>query len=381
MGSELLRESLEAASAEMAEAAPVETVPAEVAEPVAEAAPPAAEPTTPELAREDGRDDKGRFAAKTPTARNPPGQAAPPKAPPTTEGAASSTQQPKPAEATPTQPPKPGEPDITHAPPSWKIGARSVWDKVPEEAKRDAWRRELESQQFMSRTAPDRQLASEIRQTLAPIERTLQARNTTPQRLIAEYVKFDQALSSRDPATQAQAVAQVIKGYGIPIETLADVLDGKGVQSMQRQPTVDEIREQLREELRSEWRANQQQQELRSHTSKVQEFAKSVDPVLFNEDVRHDMAALIESAAARNVELSLQDAYDRAVRANPEAWAIVQQREEAKRAATQQVATRRAEAAGSSVKSRPASPVGGSTTGNSLRADLEAAAASQSGRT
>lgn len=369
---ESLRDSLEASSAELA-------APAETPAPVAEAAPaPVATDETPSV-RPDGRDPKGRFTPKATAGAEGVSQAAPSAVSPQKEGVASSTPEPKPPEVTPTPAPKPGEPDLTHAPPSWKIGARQDWDKTPPSVRAETHRRELEMQHFVTKTAPDRQMAGEIRQILAPIAQSIQARGTTPARLVASYVEFDRAMSSGDPATAARALVGVAKGYGIPVEAVADAWDGKGV-PQQRQPSVEEIREQVRAEERAAWQAQQQQAEFRSHTARVAEFSKTVDPVLFNEDVRHDMAALIDAAAARGVELSLQDAYDRAVRANPESWAIVQQKEQAKLAATKQQATQRSEAAGSSVKSRPASPVGGETKGNSLRADLEAEAASMNGR-
>jgi hypothetical protein len=376
---ESLRESLEATSAAMTEAAP------EVTPEVTPDATPAPEPvetsaTPAPESRADGRDASGRFAPKA-TAGESPGQAAPPKAPPTTEGAASSTEAPKPAQTTATEPPKPGEPDTTHAPPSWKISERQAWANAPKEVREAVHRRELEMARAVSQHSHDKGLATEVRSLIAPLAPAIQQRGITPQKLIASYVQFDQALTSRDPATQAHAVAQVMKAYGVPVEALADVLDGKMGVPQQRQLSVDEIREQVRAEERANWQQQQQQVEYRNHATRVQEFARKADPILFNEDVRHDMAALIEAAAARNVELSLQDAYDRAIRANPEAWAIVQQREQAKAAAGTQRATQRAEAAASSVKSRPASPVGGESRGRTLRADLEAAAADLSGRT
>lgn len=378
MGS--LREDLESASASITESAPAESAPEPVADATPTPEPAEASATAPETPRPDGRDEKGRFAPKA-TAGDSPGQAAPPKVPPTPEGAASSTQPPTPAEVTKTEPPRPGEPDTTHAPASWPIGARSQWEKIPPELRKVIHTRELQAAQAVSRADPARRFQEETHRALAPILPVLQQRGITPQKLIASYAQFDQALSSKDPAAQAHAIAQVIKGYNVPIEVLADALDGKLGAPQPRQLSVEEIREQLKNEMRQEWQQNQQQLEYKSHAQKVAEFSKAVDPVLFNDDVRHDMAALIEAAAARNIELSLQDAYDRAIRANPDAWAIVQQREAAKRAATELPATRRAEAAASSLKSRPASPVGKSSSGNSLRADLEEEAAKYAGRT
>lgn len=381
--SETLRESLEATSASMGESAPVEvaTEPApQSTETQAETPAPTSEQSA--STTTDGRDEKGRFASKT-TAGTSPGQAASTGVPPTPEGAASSTQPPAPAQTTATEPPKPGEPDTTHAPPSWKIGARQAWDKVPPEIRKETWRREVETAQAISRHAPVRQFAEGMQRALSPIAQAIQQRNITPEALVASYAKFDAQLASRDPLVQAQAVAQVIKGYGIPIEALADVLDGKAGGQNQRQPTVEEIRAQVRAEEQAKWQQQQQHHEYKGHTQKVAEFSKTVDPLLFNDDIRADMADIIDAYARRSppVEISLQEAHNRALRMNPEAWAIVQQREAAKLAATQQGATKRAEAAGSSVKSRPASPVGGGEGRNSLRADLEAAAASLSGRT
>lgn len=382
--SELLRESLEAASAEMTEAAPAETVsPApdtSTGTNSTESGPIDSTSQTSSTERADGRDSQGRFASKTSTAGETAGQAAPLANPPTPEGAASSTPQPKPAETTQTEPPKPGEPDTTHAPPSWKIAERQAWTHAPKEIRGAVHRRELEMQQFVTKTAPDRQMADEVRRSLAPLLPTLQAQGIPPQRLIADYARFDMALRSGDPAQQAVNLARLIKAHNVPIEALADAIDGK-LGPQQRQPSAEEIRAQIKEEMRQEWQQHQQRADYQSHSTKVAEFAKKVDPTLFNDDVRHDMAALIEAAAARGVELSLQDAYDRATRANPEAWAIVQQREQAKAAATNQQATQRAQAASGSLKSRPASPVGGESRNNSIRADLEAAVAAASGRT
>jgi hypothetical protein len=382
--SELLRESLEAVSAEMVDS----TSTAETVSPSAdtstgtnstESGPIDSTSQASSTERTDGRDASGKFVSKS-TAGEAAGQAAPTGNPPTPQGVASSTPQPKPAETTQTEPPKPGEPDTTHAPPSWKIGARSVWDKVPPEARREIARRELETSQAISRTAPARQFVEEIQKSLAPLLPALQAQGIPPQRLIADYARFDLALRSGDPAQQAVNLARLIKAHNVPIEALADAIDGK-LGPQQRQPSAEEIRAQIKEEMRQEWQQHQQRADYQNHSTKVAEFAKKVDPTLFNDDVRHDMAALIEAAAARGVELSLQDAYDRATRANPEAWAIVQQREQAKAAATNQQATQRAQAASGSLKSRPASPVGGEARNSSIMDDLKAAAALASGRT
>jgi hypothetical protein len=224
---------------------------------------------------------------------------------------------------------------------------------------------------------PVKQFAAEMQRTLEPIRESARARGTTPQQLVSDYVRFDRALSSRDPAAQAAAVAQVIKAYGVDIEALAGAID----RPSGREAPVDRasLEAQIRAEIAADFEAKRGQQEMSQHMRQVQEFAKTPDAALMNDEIRFDMAALIDSAAARGVVLSLKDAYSQAVWANPSTRAIVQQQEAAKRQSTAQAATQRAMAAGSSVKSRPASPLG-SGEGKSLRDDLEAVAAQLSGR-
>lgn len=326
-----------------------------------------------ETPRTDGRDASGRFTKPDATTTKAGTEVAP--APSTT-----GTVPPTPGgDSSKTETPGTGTPDATsRPPPSWRHSAHLDWAKTPPAARAEAHRLHGEMQRFMEESAPARRLAGELQQTLAPIAQALQARGTTPQRLISEYVRFDQALSSRDPETKAQAIAQVMRAYGVPVEALADALDGKAL-SRGREPSVDEIREQIRQEERQRYESSVRQQEMSHHARQVQQFASSADADLFNDDIRFQMAALIEAAAARGVELSLKDAYSQSVWANPETRAIIQQREAAKAQPTAQAATQRAMAAGGSIKSRPASPISGGG-GRSIREDLESTAAELSGR-
>ena len=91
------------------------------------------------------------------------------------------------------------------------------------------------------------------------------------------------------------------------------------------------------------------------------------------------MVGLIKAAEMEGTDKSLQDAYDEAVWSRKDLRAIIQQREQAKLAATAQAATQRASDAGSSIRNQPASPVNGTKPG-SLRGDIEAAMARLSGR-
>ena len=276
-----------------------------------------------------------------------------------------------------TEPPKQGEPDTTRPPSSWRHEAREAWAKAPPEIQREVARREMEMAQAVSKFHPVREFASEMQRVLSPIAESARARGTTPTRLVSDYVAFDSELASRDPERQARAVAQVIKAYGVDIEALAGAIDSP---ARQRPVNEAQLRAQIRQEEAARFQAEQGQQQLSMHVRQVQEFSRRPDADLMNDEVRFIMADLVDSAQARGVALTLEDAYNQAVWANPKTRAIVQQRETAKQRSTADAATQRSMAAGGSIKSRPASPIGGGG-GRTLREDLEETAASMSGRT
>jgi len=104
-------------------------------------------------------------------------------------------------------------------------------------------------------------------------------------------------------------------------------------------------------------------------TQEASKLIKEVEQEEFFEDVREDMADLLEVASRRGIALTAKDAYTRAVAMNPEVSKVMEQRRAAK---TQNGSIQRAMAASSSVKAQPtAGPP--AQSGGSLKDDLEAA--------
>lgn len=137
------------------------------------------------------------------------------------------------------------------------------------------------------------------------------------------------------------------------------------------------IAAQVRQELTQSFQQQRQERETVKARAAVEEFAANPEHEFF-EDVWADMAGLIDSAKARGVEMDMKEAYTRSVWANPEIRAIVQQREQAKSAATSEAATQRASAAGSSVRNHPATAINGARPGD-LRSDIMASIAKLNG--
>jgi hypothetical protein len=94
----------------------------------------------------------------------------------------------------------------------------------------------------------------------------------------------------------------------------------------------------------------------------------------FFEDVREDMADLIDLSAKRGVVLSLDEAYSRATRMNPDTFGQLERQTTVSNATQAHQAAMRAKAAGSSISGAPAGGGGQSNTGDgSLRGAIEAA--------
>lgn len=376
------REAAPAEEVEPVEAAPAEEPDAPVEEPQearGDAAPEnGAEEQT--QASEDGRarDEQGRFAAKA----KPDPKAKPGKATAKPQEPAAQTKKPD-AQAAPAEgqePPKEPTAPASKPPAGWGPAAREHWGKLPAEVQREVAKRERETAQVLERTAQERkqsegarQFASEIANTLRPYEAMIRAESSGPLQAIDSMFRFAHALRSAPPPHKAQLVANLVKTYGVPIEALADALEGKPGQAPPQQyappPQPPPQPREFRDPRLDQLLARQEQALQQQYQSEMQKFAETHD---FYDDVREDMASFVEIAAKRGVDLPLEEAYNRSIALHPEIQQVLKQRETVKAAATAQAATQRAKAAASSVKPHPAQAAPQASGPKDLRAQIEA---------
>jgi hypothetical protein len=153
---------------------------------------------------------------------------------------------------------------------------------------------------------------------------------------------------------------------------LVNAMGGQGGQPQQvpqqqfQDPRVDQLLGALQQ------REAQQVQRIRDDAVReVQNFGKGKD---FFADVREDMADILELAARRGLDMTMEQAYERACRMNPEISRIIAQREAAGAARSGQSPIERAKLASSSVRSTPSNtPMQGASQPGNLRGDIEAA--------
>lgn len=352
-----LREALEAAFDEPA------TPPAPVADDVtAPAEPPADE--TPAQAAQRARDESGKFT-KQPKAPKPAVEAQKPVLAP-------------PKVAPPVDQAKPPAPDLK-APSSWKPLAREAWGQAPEAIRAEVLRREKEVAQALEASAEDRKFAGTLRETLRPYEAQIRAEGSTPERAVGNLLQTAMALRTAPPHHKAGLVAGIIRDYGVPLEGLVAALQGQPVPQGQHQTQFDpaQLADQVQERLMAKLRAEKESALMERAGKHLEAFLGDKE---FAAELREDMADIIDRAARRGRQLTLEQAYQLAAKEHPEVSKVFEQREAFKAQASRAQTAQRSRAAASSVRSSPALPPNTGPGAKDLRSALEAAFDSDAGR-
>lgn len=358
-----LRESISAAM-EGASTAPAPESPASAPGAVPERAPEApsrAPEATPE-ATSRARAPDGRFAKQQ--------EQVAPK--PTTSG------------HEPTPPSEGDDPHVTpttpeaapHAKPpaNMKARLRETWANVPKEFQEEFHRLNVEAKKALDTSSQARRTAEAFQQTVQPYMPFMQGE---PMQVVGNLLQTAVQLQTAPPAHKAALVAQIIKGYGVDVNALADILEGQQPAAQPQQP------QQFRDPRFDQFMGHLQQMQAQ-RGSKIQqeaagELEKFASKAEFLEDVREEMADLMEAARKRGRTLTLEDAYERACILNPEVRPLYEQRKQVQTQANARASTQAARAASSSVRHEPTAPTQ-SAGGQSLRDSIEAAWAVSSRR-
>lgn len=300
--------------------------------------------------RKDGRDENGRFAPK---AKDPAAPAVKTKAPKEVAGAPSSTGSTPPPSGGDSSPAEPAAPvaEAVRPPQSLNPAEREVFAKAPPEIQRALQRIDQTARQALSESAPARKFQQEFAQATHAYQPMLQRAGLNPIQAVQSAFNTIDQLQSGTPQSRAQVFHALMQAYPTDLEALAVQIErGPQAQPQGQQPPLNE------EALMQKWEQRQEQKRLQASSARqeqeIQRFAEDPGNEFFG-DVGHEMLAMLQAAKARRVELSLKDAYDRACRANPEVWDIVQKRSRAEAAKATTASTQQARLAASSVKSTP----------------------------
>jgi hypothetical protein len=271
---------------------------------------------------------------------------------------------------------------VDRAPASWKKEAKGDWAALPLHVRQEVYKREMEVERVLKETAPIRQQIQEIQNVVSPYMARIQSAGVTPVEAMNELFKADFVLATGTPQSKAQMMAKLIKDYGVSVEDLDAAIVATMNAASQQQPQgfdpnyVNQlVQQQLQQALAPIYQERQQreQQVVQQATQTVEQM--SLDPKYpYFDEVREEMADLIEVASRRGVALSLEDAYNRAVVINPGASGQQSRQATMTQANAQHQQAQRAKIAASSVNGAPASGGSNAYAGDgSLRGSIEAA--------
>lgn len=269
--------------------------------------------------------------------------------------------------------PVPGQHRVDRAPASWRKEAKGEWASVPLHIRQEVHRRELEVNRALNEAAQARQQSEQFGKVVEPYMARIQSFGVTPQQAIGSLLQADYTLATASKQQRAQFMAKLIKDYDVDVTELdSAIVAGMGGQPQQSAPQQPDIQALVQQQLQQALAPiyQQQQEATARQQAQVDQTVEqmALDPKYpYFDEVREEMADLIEMSAKRGVALSLADAYTRATAFNPQ----VSQMQQAQQ---QNLQAQRAKAASRSVTGAPAAGGSNEFAGDgSLRGSLEAA--------
>lgn len=212
-----------------------------------------------------------------------------------------------------TESAKPATP-YAKAPASWKGDAKEVWNALPEQARREVVRREKQVSQALQESAEARHIHGALQQVTQKHGEKFQQWNASPVQVLEQFMDADRNLSTGPMETRAAYMARLIKEYDIDINALDGALSGvvQGKPSaLDMEARIQQLVDQRLAPFQQRIDADQQAQ-TQKIASTIQAMEQSPEYPYFD-DVREEMADLIEINMSRGVVVTLDDAYNRVV--------------------------------------------------------------------
>ena len=237
------------------------------------------------------------------------------------------------------------EPVWKRPPSSWKKDYHETWATADDKLKQYAYQREEEMKAGIEPLKSKAQFADQMQEAVQPYLQTIQGLGIDAPRAVKALMEADHALRFSTPDQKLQLFNRLAQQYGVNLGQ---------VQGLPQQTVVDPMVYTLQNELNSvrgevnNWKQQQEQAQNSALLGEINQFSQKAEHF---EEARPVMIQLLQSGVATD----LQDAYDKAVRLDPNLFDAIQQSKQAevdaqKRAAANKAA-KSARAAAVSVKS------------------------------
>ena len=248
------------------------------------------------------------------------------------------------AKAAPAEEKTEEDPIWRRPPASWKKDYHETWNLADDKLKQYAWQRESEMKAGVEPLISKAQFADQMQEVLNPYMNTIQGLGIDAPKAVKALMEADHALRYSTPQEKRQYFARLAQSYGVNLNEMGNDLPQQAVD-----PTIYALQNELNN-VRGEvqgWKQQQEQQQNQALLGEINNFSQKAEHF---EEARPAMIQLLQSGMATD----LDDAYDKAIRLNPELFDAVQsgrqaEMDAAKRAAAN-TAAKRARAAAVSVK-------------------------------
>lgn len=216
-------------------------------------------------------------------------------------------------------------------PVGWTPENREHWAKLPQGLKEQISKREKEVNQVLQDSSNARRFSQDFSKTIQPFQSLMIAEGATnPIQAVDALLRTAATLKMGSKQQKAERIAQLVRHYSVDIGELDNVLAGGPQQHSQNKPNdIQAEVERLVAQRLAPYEQQQQQQRQQQQQAIQQKAAQGIQAVAqeeFFNDVRLDMADILEVASRRGVQMTAKEAYDRAVQLNPEIQRVVSQR-------------------------------------------------------
>lgn len=212
------------------------------------------------------------------------------------------------------------QPVTDKAPQSWKPAIREHWGKIPAEARAEIKRIDLEVQRTLSQTANVRKFANDFANVVNPFAHIIKAQASTPLQAVHNLMTTAAGLVQGSQPQKAAILAEIIQNYGVDLEVLDDYLSKNWDPKQGLKKPQLEAPPAWAQPVFSFMQTVEQQRA--AHEERVKQDAdaqiEAATSKPFFDDLRDDIADVMEIATKRGLVMTIDQAYDKAVRLRPD---------------------------------------------------------------
>lgn len=205
------------------------------------------------------------------------------------------------------------------APGSWKPAEKALWTQLPPAAREAIKRRESEMQRVVSHSQAARQFQSEYQEVLNVFQPLLDARGVKDplREVIRPVLGIRAVLETGTPDQKAQMLANIVRDFQVDVLKLDEALTApRGPQVPTSHAPAPSFDPRGVPEFAPLYHIAEMLQQ--RTVAKAAEQVATVESQPHYEDLREDMADLMETWAERGRTMSVQEAYQRALALRPD---------------------------------------------------------------